>query len=380
MVGRKESLREVMLLFFKLGAIGFGGPAALIALMENEVVRRRQWLSREQFLDLLAATFIIPGPNAMEMAAHIGHRRAGGLGLIAAGCCFILPAALMVTLIAWAYTRYGSIPQANALLYGVKPVVMAIILQALWGLTSTAIKNRSLAIVGAAGLVSSLAGVNELVILLASGLVLALLVWVRRKATQKINSFVPLNILLSSLGAVTGSAGVPFGMLPLFLFFFKVGSVLFGSGYVLLAFLRADLVVHWHWLNEDQLLDAVAVGQLTPGPLFTTATFIGYILGGLQGAFWATVGIFLPAFILVAISGPFIPKIRQSEIAGAFLDGVIAASLSLMIIVSFQLGRAALVDLRTLLLLVIALGLLLRSGINSFWLILAGAAAGLVCY
>ena len=377
----KRPLKEVTLLFLKLGTLGFGGPAAHVAMMEDEVVRRRRWLSRQDFLDLLGAAHLIPGPNSTEMAIHIGNRRAGWLGLVAAGSCFILPAALIVTAIAWAYTRYGTLPQANAVLYGVKPVVMAVVLQALWGFAGTAIKSKSLAAIGFAGLLLNFSGLNELAILFAGGLAALFLAWLRRRTSRTMKTLfslqtVPLAVA-ALLAVAAASTASPFGLLPLFLFFLKVGSVLFGSGYVLLVFLRADLVTHWHWLEEGQLLDAIAVGQVTPGPLFTTATFIGYILGGLQGAFLATLGIFLPAFIFVALSGPLVPKIRKSELAGAFLDGVIVASLSLMTVVTFQLGRAALVDIATALLLAVSAILLIRFRVTSAWLVLGGALAGL---
>lgn len=281
------SLVQLAMLFLKLGAISFGGPAAHIAMMENEVVRRRHWLSRDEFLDLLGATNLIPGPNSTEMAIHIGHREAGGRGLLVAGSCFILPAALIVAAFAWAYVRYGSLPETNAILYGVKPVIIA---------------------------------------------------------------------------------------------FLKVGSVLFGGGYVLLTFLRADLVERWHWLTEGQLLDAIAVGQITPGPVFTAATFIGYLLGGSAGAIVATAGIFLPAFFFVAVSGPLVPRIRRSETAGAFIDGVNAASLSLLAVVTWQLGRAVLIDWVTVVLLITRLVLLIRFRVNSAWLVLGGALFGLIVF
>jgi chromate transporter len=289
-------------LFLKLGAIAFGGPAAHIAMMEYEVVRRRRWLSREEFLDLLGATNLIPGPNSTELAIHLGHRRAGWPGLLVAGACFILPAALIVTAFAWAYVRYGALPEVAGILYGVKPVIIAVVLRALWSLARAAIKTRFLAAVGTAGVVLSFLGVNELLILVGAGLVVGSGRGVARRikggcGPVSLFSASPLALLFQS-GATAGAAAVPFGLWPLFWFFLKIGSVLFGSGYVLLAFLRADLVERWHWLSESQLLDAIAVGQVSPGPVFTTATFIGYVLGGPAGATVATTAIFLPAFIL----------------------------------------------------------------------------------
>jgi chromate transporter len=377
-------LRHLALLFLKLGVIAFGGPAAHIAMMEDEVVRRRRWLSRDEFLDLLGATNLIPGPNSTEMAIHIGHRQAGWKGLLVAGSFFILPAALIVTAFAWAYVRYGSLPQTTAILYGVKPVIIAIVLQALWGLGTTALKNSLLVLVGAAGIVLGFLGVHELVIIFGGGVVVGcvrLLMQFGRRGQHFLSLIqsAPL-AFLAQVTTTAGATAASFGLWPLFLFFLKVGSVLFGSGYVLLAFLRADLVERWHWLTEGQLLDAIAVGQMTPGPVFTTATFIGYILGGTAGAIVATAGIFLPAFFFVAVSGPLVPRLRESETAGAFLDGVNATSLSLMAVVTWQLGRAALVDWLAVALLTASLVLLVRYHLNSAWLVLGGAIIGFLLH
>jgi len=376
----RRRVGEVAWLFLKLGTTAFGGPAAHIAMMEDEVVRRRGWLARDEFLDLLGATNLIPGPNSTEMAIHIGHRRAGWPGLLVAGSCFILPATLIVGGIAWAYVRYGHFPRVEGLLYGVKPVIIAIVLQALWGLGRTALKTKTLAAVAVGAAALSFLGVHELLILFGMGF----LFLVGRNAFQRLRhdatplpGFAPALPLAASVGAAT-AAVTPFGLWPMFLFFLKVGSVLFGSGYVLLAFLRADLVDRWHWLTESQLLDAVAVGQVTPGPLFTTATFIGYVLGGWPAAVVATIGIFLPAFFFVAVSGPLIPRLRRSAIAGAVLDGVNVASLALMAVVAWHLGRAALVDWLTVTLALGASVLLLRYKLNSAWLVLSGAVVGSV--
>ncbi|MHA3772726.1 chromate efflux transporter [Verrucomicrobiota bacterium sgz303538] len=376
------ALREVAWLFLKLGATAFGGPAAHIAMMEHEVVRRRQWLTREEFLDMLGATNLIPGPNSTEMAIHLGHRRAGWAGLVVAGGAFILPAFLIVLGIAWAYVRYGKLPQAHAILYGVKPVVISIVVQALWGLGRSAIKTRFLALVGSVAVVLSFAGVNELAVLFGLGLFSMLWRNVKRWQASRVPPSTLLGIVpalaSTSAPAVVASGAMPFGLSPLFLFFLKIGSVLFGSGYVLLAFLRADLVERWGWLTEAQLLDAVAIGQVTPGPVFTTATFIGYVLGGSPGAIVATIGIFLPAFTFVAISGPLVPRLRRSPTAGSFLDGVNVASLALMLVVTWQLGAAALVDWITLTLAIISAILLIRWRVNSAWLVLGGAMVGLL--
>jgi chromate transporter len=381
--GRPTSLKHIALLFFKLGVISFGGPAAHVAMIEDEVVRRRRWLTHDEFLDLLGATNLIPGPNSTEMAIHIGHRQAGWPGLLVAGGCFILPATLIVTALAWAYVRYGSLPQTDAILYGVKPAVIAIILQALWRLGRAALKTKTLALIGVLGILLEFLGVHELAILFGSGAAIGLGRWVANRMRRG-ESFLPfpaaLPALLSEITALASPTTASFGLWPLFLFFLKVGSVLFGSGYVLLAFLRADLVERWRWLTESQLLDAITAGQVTPGPVFTTATFIGYILGGAPGAVVATAGIFLPAFFFVAVSGPLVPRIRRSATAGAVLDGINAASLSLMAVVTWRLGRAALVDLTTIAMLAVSLTLLIRFRLNSAWLVLAAALFGFLVF
>ncbi len=367
------SLRELGLLFLRLGATAFGGPAAHIAVMEDEVVQRRRWLSREQFLDLLGATNLIPGPNSTEVAIHIGHQQRGWPGLVIAGSAFILPAVIIVTICAWAYVRWGKLPQVASLLYGVKPVIIVIVLQALFRLARSALKTKLLIIISVIGIGLSFLRINELIVLFGGGFIAATVLWTRKPL--KLNPLVFPGSLGSLLSFSAGVSAAP-GLLPLFLFFLKVGSVLFGSGYVLLAFLRGDLVERWHWLTNSQLLDAVAIGQITPGPVFTTATFIGYVLAGLPGALIATLGIFLPAFVFVAVSGPLIPKIRRSPSAGVFLDGVNAASLALMIVVTYELGKSALIDVTTIILAVLSGLLLLYFRLNSAWLILAGGIIG----
>lgn len=369
----KTALRSLAWLFLKLGTIAFGGPAAHIAMMGDEVVRRRKWMTREEFLDLLGATNLIPGPNSTEMAIHIGHRQAGWLGLVVAGVCFIAPATLIVTAFAWAYVRYRSLPEVAGILYGVKPVIIVIVLQALFLLGRTALKTKFLAAIAIAGAALTFAGVHELLILLAGGVSAMVKRLLFRRNHKSLALFTFATLFESSVPAMAS-----FGLWPLFLFFLKVGAVLYGSGYVLLAFIRADLVERWHWLTESQLLDAIAVGQVTPGPVFTTATFIGYVLAGGPGAAVATAGIFLPAFIFVALSGPVVPLIRRSPTAGAFLDGVNACALSLMFVVTYLLARSALVDLKTILIAVVSAILLFRFRLNSAWLILGGAIAGWV--
>jgi chromate transporter len=365
------SIRELATFFLCLGTTAFGGPAAHIAIMEDELVRRRQWLSRERFLDLLGASNLIPGPSSSELAIHIGYLRAGWAGLVVAGCCFIFPAAIIVAVLAWFYVHFGSVPAISAILYGVKPVVIAVILQALWGLGRTAVKTTFLGIIGAFSVALAFLGFHPLLLLLVAGTVVCLK---NLGASRAPVSVFPLSFAAGSLAG----AGSSFSLASLFLVFLKVGAVVFGSGYVLLAFLRADLVVNRGWLTDSQLLDAVAVGQVTPGPVFTTATFIGYLLGGVRGALLATVGIFLPAFLLVAASGPLVPRIRKSKIAGAFLDGVNVGSLALMAEVSWQLGRASLVDVVTAVLAVASVLALFRFRLTSAWLVLAGAVVGLI--
>ncbi|HKX83328.1 MAG TPA: chromate efflux transporter [Pyrinomonadaceae bacterium] len=368
----KTTLREIALVFLKLGIIGFGGPAAHIAMMEEEIVRRRRWIDQQKFLDLLGAANLIPGPNSTELAIHIGYERAGWPGLIVAGVCFILPAALIVTAIAWAYVRYGTLPAAGFILYGIKPVVIAIILQALWGLAKTAVKTRVLAVIGLAVLVLSFLRLNELALLFGAGLVVAAIQIVKSRTAKASNVILPLLFQALPAGSTTFSIGA------MFLFFLKVGSVLFGSGYVLLAFLRGDLVERYGWLTNEQLIDAVAVGQVTPGPVFTTATFIGYILAGGSGAVVATIGIFLPAFVFVALSGWLVPRLRESKTMGAFLDGVNAASLALMVFVMYELGRSAVIDWLTALLTIVSAVLVIKFKVNSAWLIAGGAVVGLL--
>jgi chromate transporter len=378
---RGTPLREIAWLFLKLGTTAFGGPAAHIAMMDHEVVRRRGWLTRDRFLDYVGATNLIPGPNSTELAIHIGYARAGWPGLLVAGISFIIPAALIVGWIAWAYVRYRSLPAAEGPLYGIKPVVIAIVAQAIWNLGRVAVKSVALAMSGVVAVVAVTAGVHELVVLACAGVAMGLTRAVADTGRRR-RELLAIGLVATATGATTAGVSATaagpaaFGLWPLFAVFAKAGAVLFGSGYVLLAFLRADLVERLGWLTGPQLLDAIAIGQITPGPVFTTATFIGYLLGGPAGAVTATVGIFLPAFIFVALSGPLVPRLRRSVVAGAVLDGVNIASLALMATVSWQLGREALVDPLTIGLAVASLAALIRLRVNSVWLILAGGALG----
>ncbi|HEX7394652.1 MAG TPA: chromate efflux transporter [Anaerolineaceae bacterium] len=369
----KARLLEVAGLFLKLGLTAFGGPAAGIAMMHNEVVTRRKWIDEQRFLELFGAANLIPGPTSTEMVIYLGIQRAGWIGLPLGGICFIMPAMLMSLALAWAYVEFGTTPVAAGLFYGLKPVVIAIIAQALWGLGRKAVKNLLAGAAGLAAVVLYLLGVNVLAILLAGGLVIMAAKNIRRLPKIKaVGLFLPL-----TTGLAFSSAAVPFSLALLFLTFLKIGAVLYGSGYVLLAFLRADLVNNLGWLTDRQLIDAIAIGQITPGPLFTSATFIGYLVGGVPGALLATLGIFLPSFFFVAVSSPLLPRIRSSAWASAFLDGVTVASLGLMAGVTLQLGIAAFVDPLTIIVALVCLFLLVRLRINSTWLIAGGALIGL---
>ncbi len=367
-----NELGELARLFFRLGATAFGGPAAHIAMMRDEVVVRRKWLDEARFLDLLGATNLIPGPNSTELAMHIGWERAGLLGLVVAGTAFIVPAMLITGVFGYAYVAYGTVPTATWLLYGVKPLILGVVIQAIIALAPKAARTTSLRALAVLVAVSALLGVHEIALLFGAG---ALTMVARRVAKPPAPEMLALPLFpLASAGMGATGGGASLG--SIFLVFAKIGAVLFGSGYVLLAFLREDLVERLHWLTEAQLIDAIAVGQITPGPVFTTATFIGYVIAGPSGAGVATLGIFLPAFVFVALSGPLVPRIRSSPSAAAFLDGVNVASLALMIVVTLQLGQAAIVDVPTALLGLCGAVLLVRYEVNATWLIALGAASG----
>ncbi len=383
---KEEHLLEVARLFLKLGLTAFGGPAAHIAMMHNEVVIRRKWMSEQAFLDLFGAANLIPGPTSTEMAIYLGIQRAGWAGLALAGLCFILPAMLIVLGLAWIYVSYGSTPPVIGVVYGIKPVVLAIIIQALWNLSRKAVNDWLAALAGLVVVTLYVLGANVLVLLLATGLVVMLARNYRRlKELNGASFFLPF------LSLAAPAIAVPFSLPLLFLTFFKVGAVLYGSGYVLLAFLRSDFVVHLGWLTDQQLIDAIAIGQATPGPLSTTATFIGYIVGGVPGAVLATLAIFLPSFIFVALSSQLIPYIRRSTWVSSLLDGVTIASLGLMAGVTLQLGLGTLtttgalistgpffgLDPLAIVLMLAGLVLLFRFKLNSTWLIAGGAVVGI---
>ena len=376
---QKQRLTELATVFLRLGTIAFGGPAAHIAMMDNEVVNRCQWMSREKLLDLLGITNLIPGPNSTELAIHIGYERAGWRGLLVAGSCFILPAMLIVWALAAIYARYQTVPQVEWLLYGIKPVIIAIVIQAVWNLGKKAAKDVPTIIAGMAAIAAYLAGLNEILVLILLGIAVMLVKnWQARGHTS--GAFLlPISGILAQVGSTT-AAVTSVSWISVFAFFLKIGCVLYGSGYVLLAFLQRDLVERNQWLTSQQLLDAVAIGQFTPGPVFTTATFIGYLLAGNAGAIAATIGIFLPAFLLVWVVNPWVPKLRQSPWASGFLDGVNAASLGLMAGVTYTLGRAALVDWLTIIVAIVSAIAVFKFKINSAWLVLVGGAVGFVSH
>ena len=380
-------LRELAALFLKLGAISFGGPAAHVALIESEIVGKRQWVTRQQFLDMLGAANLIPGPTSTEMAINVGFVRADWAGMCVAGASFILPAALITGVFAWAYVRFGSLPQAAAILAGIKPAVLAVITIAIWRLGKTAVKNIGLGMLGALSLAAFFLGLNPILILFGGGMLgmlgrrvsdalgaAALLVPIRQRG------WLPASLRFAGYAASGSLAAGTLALRPstaqIGLFFFKVGAVLYGGGYVLLAFLEQGLVQQHAWMTRPQLLDAVAIGQFTPGPVLSTATFIGYILGGIQGAAVATIGIFLPSFFYVALLAPVLFRLRQSSWIAAFLDSVNVCAVALMGGVTFRLGIDALRGWPSWLISLACLGVLLRWRVNPAWIVLAGGIVG----
>jgi len=373
---KSTRLKEVFLLFLWMGFTAFGGPAAHIAVFHDQVVKRRKWIDEQHFLDLLGATQLIPGPNSTEMTIHLGFLRAGWPGLILGGLGFILPSMLMVLGLAWTYERFGSAPQIEWVLYAVKPVVIAIIFNALWSLRKNAAKDISTRLIAAAVIVFNFLGADTILLLIGSGVVLVLIRWAKDhwKNPRSLLLFLPFGSM--GLEQVIQKINLP----TLFLTFLKIGSVLYGSGYVLLAFLRSEFVQGLGWLTDQQIIDAVAIGQVTPGPLSTTATFLGYVLGGIPGALLATLGMFLPSFLLVILTNPIIPRMRESNFFGAFLDGVNASSLGLMAVVAWQLALAAFVDIPAVVLGLISLLLVVWARINTTWIIFGAILIGLARY
>ncbi len=383
---RTNRLAEVASLFLWLGFTAFGGPVAHIAMMREEIVRRRKWVSDERFVDLISIVNLIPGPNSTELAIYLGYLRAGWLGLIVAGICFIGPAMLIVLVLAWLYVRFGSLPQITWLFYGIKPVVIAIVAQALIGLCRTTLKSVLSVSLAVLVLILYLSGINNLLLLVGCGLVFAVVRGIEKRSSQREVMSLALPVFLlytqsvwQTLTTVGFAASeTPVTLPVLFLTFLKIGAVLYGSGYTILAFLRPEFVLSLHWLTDRQLLDAVSIGQLTPGPVFTTATFIGYILAGWQGALLATLAIFLPSFVFVAIIHPLANRLRRSPWTAMILNGINIAALALIAGVLIQLGQNALIDIVTWGIAVVALAILLRFKINSAWLIAGGAVIGVI--
>lgn len=363
------NLWEIAKEFLRLGFVAFGGPPVHFSMMEERFVRQRQWLSRERFLDLIGAVSLLPGPSSTELTIYLGEVRGGFLGLILAGACFILPSTVMVAALACAYQKFGNLPQIEGLLFGIKPVVVALIIPALWNLGKTAMKNAGLAMLAIGVAVLAIYRANVITLLICAGIFWAVVQAARRSSHIDSGACVAL---------LSVSASWSPGLVPLFLYFLKIGAVVFGSGYVLLAVLRADLVVRLHWLTDGQLLDAIAVSQATPGPFFTVSTFIGYLLGGWKGAALATAGMFIPAFVYVAVTAKFLPKLRQSPVAAAFLDGVNAAAVALMAVVSWQFARASFVNAPAIALGLASLLLIFHYKLNSAWIVLGGAVAGIL--
>jgi len=362
-------LWEIAKEFLRLGFVAFGGPPVHFAMMEERFVRKKKWLSRERFLDLIGAVNLLPGPSSTELTIYLGEIRGGLAGLLVAGACFILPAAVMVAGLAWVYEKFGKLAQVEGLLFGIKPVVVALIIPALWNLGKTALKDAGLVTLAIGVVVLAMLGLNVITLLVCAGVL-----WMFLREAQRLSA----SSKAGTFGLFSLTAGGSAGTIPVFLYFLKVGAVVFGSGYVLLAVLRADLVVGRHWLTDAQLLDAIAVSQATPGPYFTVATFIGYLLGGWKGAGLATVGMFLPAFVFVAATASYLPRLRKSTYAGAFLDGVNAASVALMATVSWQFARAAFVNVPAVAMGAISLLLVFRYKVNSAWLVLGGAVGGIL--
>jgi len=372
----KSSLGEIFHLFLCLGLTAFGGPAAHIGLMQREVVERRKWMGHAQFLDLVGACNLLPGPGSTQVAMALGYSRCGWMDLCVAGACFILPASLATLALAWAYVRFGSLPQVQGLLYGTKPVMVAIIVQAIWKLGRTAYHRWPLALDGIACFAAAILGAPPIAILLVSGGLALLAVWQHNRPNTVLGV---AGLPLAASGGAAGAVGAT-GLAPLFLVFFKLGVIVFGSGYVLVAFLKADLVDRLHWITEPQLLDAITAGQITPGPVFATATFLGFLLRGWPGAAVATTAIFLPSFLMAGMVGALAGRIRKSALAAAFLDGVNAAAVALMAAVAIVLGRATFIDGWTWVLGLASAAPLLRYKVNASWLILGGAAFGIVLH
>ncbi len=368
---KSENLKEIASVFAKLGVFAFGGPAAHIAMMEDEIIEKRKWMTQQEFLDLVGATNLIPGPNSTEMTMHCGYIRGGVAGLFTAGICFIFPAVLITGILAYLYIEYGQLPAIEPWIIGIKPAVLAIILGAIYKLGKKALKNWQLAIIGLIVIILNVMGLNEVFSILLGGLMGLLL---KIGQPKKMVLFSPA-LLLGAFSKFTVGAGSA----NIFWIFLKVGGLLFGSGYVLLAYLDGMLIEELGWLSRAELLDAIAIGQLTPGPVLSTSTFIGYQLNGVQGAIAATIGIFLPSFLFVWLLNPLVPKLRSSPLAGGFLDGVNVAAVAIMVVVTFQLGQSVLVNWQSI--LIAGLSILVFFGLKKvsvIWIVIGGAVLGKV--
>jgi chromate transporter len=378
-ISSTKYLKEVALLFFRIGATAFGGPAAYTAIMQQETVRKRGWIDNQEFLDLVGVTNLIPGPNAAEIALFLGLKRSGWLGYLASGILFIIPGVIATLVIAWAYVTYGSLLQVSWILYGIKPVVIAIIIGALWDLGRKGVKGVLTAIVGIGAIALYFLGFNEIAILFggaATVLLIRFIIISVKDSKQRLYAIPLLPLGFSAL--VVGSSAIPFSQTALFLSMLKIGAVIYGSGYVLYAFFNSEFVLRLGWLTHQQLLDAIAVGQITPGPVASSATFVGYLMGGWQSGLLATLAFFIPSFVLVAVVSHYVPLLRKKWWLSAFLDGVNVSALALMIGVSWTLGRSAITDWFTIVLAIVALIAVFRLKTNSALLIIGGAALGAV--
>ncbi|MDR6967751.1 chromate transporter [Flavobacterium arsenatis] len=367
----KANLKEIAKVFLKLGIIGFGGPAAHIAMMQDEVVRKRNWLTDQHFLDLIGATNLIPGPNSTEMAIHIGHEKGGWKGLIVAGLCFILPAVFITGVFAYLYKQYGQLPEVQPFIYGIKPAIIAIILSAIFPLAKKSLKSAALIIIGLLVLIGSLLNIYEIYLMFGAGIAALLLAYAKNNKQNRMNSFLPLTLLQIPNAAFLAATNA-----NLFWIFLKIGAILYGSGYVLFAFLDTELV-STGLLSRQQLIDAIAVGQFTPGPVFSSVTFIGYQINGLSGAIVSTIAIFLPSFVFVALLNPLVKKMRNSTLFSAFLDAVNVASIAIIIAICYEMGKDTITDWRTVLiaLLSIAIAFGYRK-LNSAFVVLGGSLIG----
>ncbi|PKV48332.1 chromate transporter [Aquimarina sp. MAR_2010_214] len=372
-MNKKKKLIEVAIVFFKLGCFAFGGPAAHIAMMENEIVDKRKWMDKQHFLDLIGATNLIPGPNSTEMTMHCGHERAGIAGLLVAGACFIFPAVVITGVLAWFYTSYGQLPEVTPFISGIKPAVLAIILSAILKLGKKALKNWELGTIGVLVLIFSLLGVNEVIALLGAGLFGILYFYSKSKLSTSSKSVAPFFIF-----KIATLTFIKLSSIKVFWTFFKVGAILYGSGYVLFAYLDAELVTKG-WLTRLELIDAIAVGQFTPGPVLSTATFIGYQLAGFWGAIAATIGIFLPSFLFVLLLNPLVPKMRKSKILGYFLDTVNIAAVAIMLSVLFVMSLDALIDWKAISIALVSTSMIFGiKKVNPMWIVLGGSFLGYV--